>query len=130
MKRETLVIIGGVLTAIWGVAHLFPTNSIVNGFGDISIDNRHIIRMEWINEGLTLIFIGLLVITVTLIKSSDRKVIKAVYVSSFIMLVAMAIVSLFTGFQVDFLPYQLCPLIFFVSGLFILQGVKIRNMEV
>ena len=40
--------VGAGLTALWGIAHLVPTKSVVDGFGDISEDNRHIITMEWI----------------------------------------------------------------------------------
>jgi hypothetical protein len=38
--------LGAVLTGLWGVAHLFPTKAVVEGFGDISVDNRRIITME------------------------------------------------------------------------------------
>ncbi|MBA7553431.1 hypothetical protein ES705_46022 [subsurface metagenome] len=53
MFRKLLIIFGGLLNILWGVSHLFPTNSVVNGFGNISIDNKRIILMEWINEGFT-----------------------------------------------------------------------------
>jgi hypothetical protein len=79
--------------------------------------------MEWINEGLTLIFIGLLVISVTFISSPEVRVKKGVYLLSFIMLVSMAIVSLFTGFRTDFIAFRLCPFIFLLSALLILVGV-------
>jgi hypothetical protein len=125
--RKKLILIGGLLTIIWGIAHLFPTNSVVRGFGNISIDNANIITMEWITEGLALIFIGLLTIVVTIMNDSPNKVAKAVYVLTFIMLVAMSILSLFTGFKVDFLPFKLCPVIFLTSGLLILQGYFDKN---
>ena len=126
MVRKILILIGGFLTAAWGIAHLFPTKNVVKGFGDISIDNARIITMEWMNEGFTLIFIGLLTIVVTLVNKGNQKVTRMVYLLSFIMLEAMAILSLFTGFKIDFLPYRLCPLIFTVSGLLILQGTFIK----
>jgi hypothetical protein len=112
---------GGALTALWGIAHLFPTASVVRGFGDISIDNKRIITMEWIIEGVALIFIGLLVIIVTIIDSRNM-VSGAVYILSAGVLIVLAIVSLFTGFKVNFLPYKLCPAIFSVSALLILAG--------
>ena len=37
-------------------------------------------------------------------------------------LVGLAIVSLFTGFRVAFLPYRLCPFIFGVSAALIAVG--------
>jgi hypothetical protein len=126
-NRKKLILIGGLLTIIWGIAHLFPTNSIVKGFGSISVDNANIIRMEWITEGLVLMFIGLLTIVVTIMTDSPDKVEKAVYLLTFIMLVAMSVLSLFTGFKVDFLPFKLCPLIFMTSGILIIQGFFDKN---
>jgi len=78
--------------------------------------------MEWINEGFTLIFIGLLVLIPTLLNKENTKTLKTVYISTSFMLFSMAILSLFTGFKIDFLPFQLCPFIFSVSGILILQG--------
>ena len=116
-----LLYLGSGLTLIWGVAHLFPTKSVVQGFGEISIDNRRIITMEWITEGLALIFIGVLVATVTVIDPSNV-VSTAVYFISVIMLLAMALLSLFTGFKVRFLPFKLCPFIFTASAVLIMIG--------
>ncbi len=62
-----LLYLGAALTAIWGISHLMPTKNVVAGFGNISDDNRHIITMEWIVEGVSLIFIGVLVAAVTFV---------------------------------------------------------------
>ena len=116
-----LLYLGSGLTVIWGVAHLFPTKSVVQGFGEISIDNKRIITMEWITEGLALIFIGVLVATVTAIDPSNV-VSTAIYFVSVIMLLVMALLSLFTGFKVSFLPFKLCPFIFTASAVLIMIG--------
>ena len=116
-----LLYLGSGLTVIWGIAHLFPTKSVVQGFGEISIDNKRIITMEWIIEGLALIFIGVLVFTVTVIDPSNV-VSTAVYFISVIMLLVMALLSLFTGFKISFLPFKLCPFIFTTSAVLIVIG--------
>lgn len=121
MNNQVLLYSGAVLTAIWGVAHLFPTSSVVKGFGEISTHNKRIITMEWITEGVSLIVIGVLVATVTAIDSASV-VSRAVYVVSGIGLLIFAAVSLFTGFRVAFLPFKLCPFIFSVSSILILLG--------
>ena len=108
---------------IWGISHLIQTNDVVRGFGNITVDNIRIIKMEWMNESLTLIFIGLLAIAVTMAGESKSNVVNTVYILIFIMLLAMSVLSLFTGFKIDFLPFKLCPLIFMSSGLLILQGI-------
>jgi hypothetical protein len=122
MFKKLLVIVGGLLNVGWGVAHLFPTLSVVKGFGDISMDNRRIILMEWINEGFTLIFIGLLVFCMAVFNKENSRANKIVYIAVTLMLFSMAILSLFTGFKIDFIPFKLCPVIFIGSGLLILQG--------
>jgi len=122
--NAALLLIGGVTAAGWGIAHLFPTRKIVAGFGELSDDNRNIITMEWIAEGAFLIFIGASVIVVTAIDHTAN-VARATYIISAVALVAMAIVSLFTGFKIDFPPYKLCPVIFTLSALLILAGTLV-----
>jgi hypothetical protein len=123
MIQIVLLYVGAALTSSWGIAHLFPTKSVVEGFGEITLDNRRIITMEWIVEGVSLIFMGLLVAAVTFIDPLSA-VSKVVYGLSIVALVALVLVSVFTGFKVNFIPFKLCPFIFtasavliFVSGL-------------
>jgi hypothetical protein len=121
MIEFVLLYLGAALTALWGSAHLFPTRSVVNGFGEIGPDNRRIVTMEWIVEGVALIFIGFLVVCVTAIDRSSA-VSKAVYLLAVLELLILAVVSLFTGFRVNFIPFKLCPVIFTVSAIFVLIG--------
>ena len=122
MLRKSLIVLGGILTAAWGVAHLFPTASIIKSFGAITPDNMKIIAMEWITEGMALIFLGMLAVVVAIVENKGIVVAKTVYTLIFIMLIAMSVLSFFTGFKINFLPYKLCPVIFTGSGLLILQG--------
>jgi len=121
MINIVLLYVGAGLTAIWGIAHLFPTSSVVKGFGEISADNKNIITMEWIVEGVSLIFIGTLVALVTVVNPLND-VSLAVYACSTICLIVLALVSIFTGFKVKFLPFRLCPFIFTISAVLILVG--------
>ena len=114
--------LGAFFTVAWGITHLFPTKNVVKDFGEISDDNRHIITMEWIVEGVALIFIGVLVATVTMMDPGNA-VSVAVYRLSSLALVVLAIISLFTGFKVNFLPFKLCPVIFTASAVLISLGV-------
>jgi hypothetical protein len=124
MNGNLLLYLASLLLAGWGVAHLFPTRSVVRGFGDISLDNQRIITMEWINEGATLIFIGVLTAAVTLVDPVGP-VTRTVYWLAIVMLNALSIISLFTGFKVNFLPYRLCPIIFTGSSILILVGISV-----
>jgi hypothetical protein len=121
MIQLVLLYVGAGLTSFWGIAHLFPTKSVVEGFGEITLDNRRIITMEWIIEGVSLIFMGLLVAAVTFIDPLSA-VSKAVYVLSIMGLIALAIVSVFTGYKVNFIPFKFCPFIFAGSAVLIFVG--------
>ena len=121
MINLVLLYLGAALTALWGIAHLFPTASVVKGFGEISADNRNIITMEWINEGATLIFIGSLVAAVTFVDPLSV-VSRAVFLVAVIGLIALSLISLFTGFKVNFIPFKLCPVIFTASAVLIVIG--------
>ena len=116
--------IGSGLTVLWGISHLIPTKNVVKDFGEISDDNRHIITMEWIIEGVSLIFIGILVAVVTIIDANSI-VSNAVYIVSSIGLLGLALVAAFTGFKVNFFPFKLCPFILTISAVLILFGALV-----
>lgn len=121
MHNQILLYIGAAITFFWGVAHLFPTASVVKGFGEISTDNKNIITMEWIIEGIALIFIGLIVGGVTFISELNNTS-NFVYASSSAVLILLAVVSFFTGFKVNFFPFKLCPFLFTLSAVLIFFG--------
>lgn len=116
-----LLYIGSLLLFGWGVAHLFPTGNIVRGFGESSADNRRIIIMEWILEGVALIFIGVLVALVTFLDPGSLAS-QVAYWASFSVLNIFSLVSLFTGFRNSFIAFKLCPFIFTGSSLLIVIG--------
>ena len=119
--NQVLLYIASVLTGLWGIAHLFATRGVVDGFGNLTTDNRRIITMEWIVEGVALISTAVFVAVATIIQP-DAPVSKAVYMVAIITLVILALVSLFTGFRVAFLPFRLCPFIFGISAVLIALG--------
>ena len=121
MINQILLYLGAAFPLFWGIAHLFPTKSVVKGFGDISLDNRRIITMEWINEGVSLIFIGVLTASVTYLDHTSV-ISRMVYWLSFGMLNTLSIISLFTGFKVSFVLFKLCPVIFTTSSILIILG--------
>ena len=107
MINSILLYVGAGIITIWGIAHFPPTKSVVNGFGQISQDNKRIITMEWIAEGLTLCFIGLLVLLVTIFAGPQNQVSNIVYLASAAMLVGMAILTALTGSRTPVLPMKI-----------------------
>ena len=124
MIGAVLLYAGAAIITVWGIAHIVPVKSVVNGFGQISRDNRLIITMEWIAEGLTLCFIGLLVLFVTLLVGLANPASKVVYWASAAMLVVMAILTASTGARTSVIPIKICPAVkTAVAILFILGSV-------
>ena len=101
MLNQILLYVGSGVIFLWGVGHIMPTRSVVKDFGEISKDNKLIITMEWIVEGVALVFIGAIVLAATLMDRTGD-VSKAVYLLSFVMLNVLSAMSLKTGFNPDF----------------------------
>jgi hypothetical protein len=122
--NRTLLCVGSILPILWGIAHLFPTRKIAEGFGDISRDNRLTFVMEWLAAAFGLIFIGALVLLVTLLGGSNLTPAHAVvYWASASVLVALAVLSLFTGTRTSVPPMKLCPVIELTSAVLIILGL-------
>jgi len=123
---NNLFYLGAVLLIVWGISHLIPTKNVVNGFGEISKDNRLIITMEWIVEGVSFIFIGSLVAVITYLDPVG-KVSFAAYSLSAGVIFILAIVSFFSGFKIKFLPFRMCPFVLSASGLLVVVGLLVQN---
>ena len=121
MINDILLYVGSAIITLWGVSHIVPVRGVVQGFGAISVDNRRIITMEWIIEGVFLIFIGVLSAGLTYLNHPGI-ISNYVFILSAVFLLILAIISLFTGFRVNFLPYKLCPIIFSLSAILIILG--------
>lgn len=120
--KKTIIYLAGAITLLWGIAHLIPTKGVVADFGDITVDNQLIITMEWMVEGFSLIFLGILVFVVAITDPGSRLA-RNVLISVIGMLLALTVLSLFTGFWVDFIPFKLCPFIFTASAAMLFIGI-------
>ena len=124
MTNEILIYIGSVIIILWGIAHIIPTKAIVKGFGAISEDNKKILAMESIAEGLTLIFLGVLPLLVTILGDAQSQTAHIVYLAGGVMLLIMAVLTLFTGARTALLPYKICPAVkTVVAVLFIISSI-------
>lgn len=119
--NQIVLCVAAAMTGLWGVAHLLATGGVVEGFGELTADNRRIIIMEWIVEGAALISTAAFVTVATAIHP-ESTVSLAVYMVAIGTLITLAVVSLFTGFKVAFLPFRLCPFIFGFSAALIALG--------
>jgi hypothetical protein len=120
--NEILLYTGSAIIIIWGIAHLIPTKNIVRGFGAISEDNKKIIAMESIAEGITLCFLGVLVLLVSTRAGDTGQVAQTVYLACAGMLVIMAILTGLTGARTSILPYKICPAVKTVVAVLFIMG--------
>ena len=116
-----LLYVAAALTGLWGIAHLFAIRGVVAGFGELTPDNRRIITMEWIVEGVALVSLAALVAVVTAV-DPEAAASSAAYAVAIATLLVLALVSLATGFRIAFLPFRLCPFIFTLSAVLIAVG--------
>lgn len=134
MVRDILLSLGAILIISCGSIHILLTKSVINGFTNMSEGNKKVTSMEWIVEGLTLYFIGILVLIITYSGLTEEFVSKVVLGASFVLLLIMVILSLMTvlNLRIDdltlkpnmkkiiFIHLKGCPIIKFTSGILFL----------
>ncbi|MGZ4358209.1 MAG: hypothetical protein ACXVZW_00355 [Gaiellaceae bacterium] len=108
---DLLAILGAGVITVWGLAHIAPTRAVVAGFEQLSTDNRRILTMEWVAEGVTLCFVGVLSAIVTLSLGADDHAAALVNLSLAGLLVVMAALTQSTGARTSLVPMKLCPLV-------------------
>lgn len=112
-----LAYVASAVLIAWGSAHLGPTRTVAASFGAISADNRRILIMEWMAEGVTHISIGLLVILATAIEGADDATTQLVYVVSAAILVVLAGITAGTGARTPVIWFRVCPFVLTGSAL-------------
>ena len=123
MINEILLYVGAGIILIWGVAHIIPTKAIVSGFGAISEDNKKIITMESIAEGITLCFLGILVLLVTVLADSQSQAAIVTYMATAIMLLVMAVLTAVTGARTSTVWYKICPAVKTIVAILFFLGI-------
>ena len=106
-----LAYVASAVLLAWGSAHLVPTRAVAASFGAITPDNRRILIMEWVAEGITHVSIGLLVILVTAIEGADNAATQLVYVVSAGILVVLAALTAMTGARTSVIWFRVCPFV-------------------
>lgn len=117
-----LLFAGAVAVAVWGAMHIAKTRPVVTGFEPLTEDNRYVLAMEWIVEGVALLFTAILVASATLFLGRGAAGSRLIYGMSIGFLLTMAAVSLFTGAKASPLPYKLCAPIFTGAAVLIWMG--------
>jgi len=106
---DVLAYLAGAALVLWGAAHIAPTNSVARSFGDISVDNKRILVMEWIAEGVTHISIGVLVVIITVAEGAANSAVELVYVLLAGILAVLATLTALTGARTRMIWFKACP---------------------
>lgn len=108
-RSQVLLYIGSSLISLWGVAHLFPTKKIIDGFGSLTQDNRYVLKMEWLAEGFFLIFLGLAPLVTLWVHGAEEPALVTLVRASAVALLVLAAVSFSTIWRTSVLPNRMCP---------------------
>lgn len=114
--------IAAVLVAMWGVAHAIPTRQVLEGFEPITEDNRRVILQEWLAEAVTMWGLAAIVITVTVVEGAEANASVAIYRVVAAVLVALAVLTSFTGARTPVIWFKICPVLLTTSALLLLAA--------
>ena len=113
---EALAYVAAGIVFLWGVSHIIPTRQVVAGFGDISRDNRFIITMEWVAEGLSFVFAAALITAVTWSSVTSDAARDLVYWVTVGFLMTIGIWTAMTGARTRVIWFKMCPVVMTVSS--------------
>lgn len=107
--NPSLAYLGCILLIVWSIVHLAPTKAVVREFGPLDSDNSRQVIMGWLIEGLTLLFVGVMVLLLLLFKEPDNGATLMVLRISSGYLFILAVVSYIVGNRTDLLPLKASP---------------------
>ena len=108
--NATLAYAGSILLIIWSIIHLVPTRAVLREFGPLDSDNSRQVIMGWLVEGLTLMFVGLMVLLLLIFKEPDNGATFLVMRIVSAYLLVLAFVSYLVGNRTNLLPLKASPL--------------------
>lgn len=120
---EALAYVAAGVVFLWGVSHIIPTRRVVAGFGDIGRDNRYVITMEWVAEGLSFMFVAALVVAVTWSGKTPETADDLVYRVCAGFLLAVGAWTAVTGARTKVIWFRMCPVVMaLTAGLLMAAG--------
>jgi hypothetical protein len=116
---QVLAYTAAALIAVWGIAHAVPTEKVVAGFAPITADNRRVLTQEWLAESLTMCGMATLVVAATA-TAADIHVTAIVDRVVTGLLVALAVLTAFTGARTPIVWFKVCPALLITSAALLL----------
>jgi len=106
-----LIAAGGAIALAWGVAHIVPVKAVVRSFEPLGADQRRILTMEWVAEGLALAFLGILILVLDGAGGRAEPAGRLALSLAAAFLLVMALWTRLTGARTSIIPIKLCPYI-------------------
>jgi hypothetical protein len=113
--NDALAYVAAALVALWGVAHVIPTRQVLAGFEPITADNRRVILQEWLAEAFTMWGVAAVVVVATVMVEGHDVTIWVYRVAAGL-LVALALLTGFTGARTPVIWFRICPVLLTVSA--------------
>ena len=113
--NDALAYVAAALVALWGVAHVIPTRQVLAGFEPITADNRRVILQEWLAEAFTMWGVAAVVVVATVMVEGHDVTIWVYRVAAGL-LVALALLTGFTGARTPVIWFKICPVLLTVSA--------------
>jgi len=121
---DLLAYLAGAALIVWGLAHLAPTKAVADGFGPIGVENRRILVMEWVAEGVTHVSVGALAVLIALAGYAGGATGDLVYRVLAGMLVVLATLTAATGARTRVIWFKACPFVLTAAAtLLVLRSV-------
>ncbi len=117
---DYIFLAGGIIAAVWGLAHLLPTRALRKIFGGDK--NKPRPTISWVAEGLALILISAVVCLTVTTAGTENDATRTVTWSAAAALFTFAILNLITGVRASRASLKLSALIDGVAGALFLIG--------
>jgi hypothetical protein len=121
---DALAYAAGVVLIAWGTAHIVATRPVLALYGELSKENSRVWVMEWVAEGLTHIFVGVLVVVITALEGASASGSTVVYMSCAVFDLVLMVWTAATGARTPYVWYRIClAVLTAVAGLLIVASL-------
>ncbi|HSD02442.1 MAG TPA: hypothetical protein VLB81_08740 [Gaiellales bacterium] len=121
---DVLAYLAGLMLVVWGVAHVAATRAVLSLYGELSTDNRRVWVMEWVAEGFTHVFVGLLVVVITAIEGAGESGATVVHRSCAAFELVLVGWTAATGARTPYIWYRICLVVLsVVAGLLLAASI-------
>jgi hypothetical protein len=117
-----LLYTASALIAAWGLALLIATRDVITEFPSFSVEQRRVFVMGWAIDGLTHLFLSVLIVVVTVLGDPKNTVSRGVYASSASLLAIIAVLTALTGARTSVVWYKVGMIVALAVAVLLVVG--------